>query len=111
MKLRLRKSKIGPEDDEEDESIPVENLAGYLNLERNPIPEGFRETESYPLKAPFSYATIVQNEETGEYLYIVDELPLMKEETDLHHQVKNILEYELQPPKSEETLDDSFKSQ
>ena len=112
MKLRLRKSKLGTSDDEEEtEEISVENLAGYLNLDRNPIPEGFHETESYPLKAPFSYASIVQKEETGEYLYIVDELPLMKEEADLHLQVKNILEYELQPPKPEESLEDSFKVQ
>ncbi|MCK5632050.1 hypothetical protein KAH85_05795, partial [Candidatus Bathyarchaeota archaeon] len=112
MKLRLRKSKLGTSDDEEEtEEISVENLAGYLNLDRNPIPEGFHETESYPLKSPFSYASIVQKQETGEYLYIVDELPLMKEEADLHLQVKNILEYELQPPKPEESLEDSFKVQ
>jgi hypothetical protein len=36
--------------------------------------------ETYPLKAPFSYASIVQNEATSELLYIVDELPLEKEE-------------------------------
>lgn len=113
MKVRLRKKRKGKTQEEEKTkfSISEEDLAGYLNLKRWTVPEGYAETETYPLKAPFSYAFIVQNEETGAYLYIVDELPLTKEENDLFFRMRNISEYELQAPEGDETLSESFHTQ
>ncbi|UCG36686.1 MAG: type II/IV secretion system ATPase subunit [Candidatus Bathyarchaeota archaeon] len=112
MKLKLKKK--GKRDtlkDESDFSVSEEALAGFLNLKRAAVPEGYEEAESYPLNAPFSYASIVQNEDTGTFLYIVDELLLSKDERDLLLRMNNILEYELLAPEGDETLGESFHSQ
>ncbi len=111
VKLRKREKKEKSEEEEEGFGVSEETLAGYLNLKRSTVPEGYAEVETYPLKAPFSYASIVQNEDTGVYLYIVDELPLEREESDLFFRMKNILEYELQAPEADETLSESFHAQ
>ncbi len=88
-----------------------EALIGLLDLKRWEPPEGYAEVETYPLNPPFSYATIVRHEETSDYLYIVDELPLSMEERSVIVQMRNILEYELKAPNSEETLAESFHRQ
>jgi len=93
------------------EEPPVETLIGYLGLKRRGAPEGYIEVETYPLKPPFSYASIVQNEATAELLYIVDELPLEKEEKEAHDRMRNVLEYELKAPEGEESLSESFHRQ
>ncbi len=112
MRLKLqKKGRREKLEEEEADAVSEETLAGYLNLKRWTVPEGYAEVETYPLKAPFSYASIVQNEDTGVYLYIVDELPLAKEESDLFFRMKNILEYELQAPQGEESLSESFHVQ
>lgn len=113
MKMKLRTKRKGEtiEEEKRGSGISEETLAGYLNLKRFTVPEGYVEVETYPLKAPFSYASIVQHENTGTYLYIVDELLLSKEESDLSFSMKNILEYELCAPEGEETLSESFNIQ
>jgi len=82
-----------------------------LKIRRWRIPEGHVEVESYPLKPPFSYTCIVQNEDTAEYIYLVDELPLTMEEKEAYERMRNILEYELKAPEPDETLEESFKRQ
>ncbi len=112
MKVKLHKKKQRREIEERpDLSVSEETLAGYLDLKRFTVPEGCSEVETYPLKAPYSYASIVQDEETGVHFYIVDELSLTKEENDLFFRMKNILEYELQAPLGDETLKESFHAQ
>jgi len=86
-------------------------LIEFLDVKKWNVPEGYAEVEYYPLKPPFSYAAIVQNEDTLEYLYILDELPLSREERGGYFRLRNILEYELQAPMEEETLSESFKRQ
>ncbi len=86
-------------------------LASLIEFQKWSVPEGFLEVEYYPLKAPFSYAAIVQNEETMEYLYVLDELRLTKEEREGFFTLKNILEFKLQAPEGEETLAESFRRQ
>jgi len=93
------------------EEIPAETIIGYLGIKRQGAPEGFNEVETYPLKPPFSYASIVQNEATSELLYIVDELSLDKEEKEAYNRVKNVTEYELKAPEAEEPLTESFHRQ
>ena len=112
MKLKLGK-RGNRENAEKEEKLRIseETLAGYLNLKKWTVPEGHVEVETYPLKAPFSYASVVQNEDTGVYLYVVDELSLAKEENELFFRMKNILEYELQAPEGEQTLSESFHAQ
>ncbi len=111
MKLKLQKKGKEKLEEEEADAVSEETLAGYLNLKRWTVPEGYAEVETYPLKAPFSYASVVQNEDTGVYFYIIDELPLAKEETDLFFRMRNILEYELHAPQGEESLSESFQAQ
>lgn len=110
MKLKFRRKEMFGEQ-QTDLGASEETLAGYLNLKRVSVPEGYAEVETYPLKAPFSYASIVQSEDTGVYLYIVDELLLAKEERELYFTMKNILEYQLQAPEGEDTLSESFNAQ
>jgi len=88
-----------------------EELVEVLDVKKWRVPEGYVEVEYYPLKPPFSYAAIVQNEETLEYLYVLDELPLARNERDGYYRLRNILEYELQAPEGEETLAESFRRQ
>lgn len=86
-------------------------IVDVLETKKWSIPEGYAEVEYYPLKPPFSYAAIIQNEETLEYLYVLDELPLTKAERESYFRLRNILEYELQAPEGEETLAESFRRQ
>jgi len=87
------------------------DLMGRLDIQQRTVPEGYFEVETYPLKPPFSYAYIVQNEDMAEYLYIVNELPLTREEREAYTGMKNVLDYELRAPEDEETLIQSFHKQ
>jgi flagellar protein FlaI len=109
--FKLRKGVSEKEEDYEAMLKREDELVGFLDVKKWNIPEGYVEVEYYPLKPPFSYAAIVQNEETSEYLYILDELPLTKEERECYLRLRNILEFELQAPEGEETLAESFKRQ
>ena len=108
FKLKPRKKR---EREEKDEGVSQEALAGYLDIEGWTVPEGYFEVETYPLKPPFSYAAIVQNEDTAEYLYIVNELILKKKEIEAYNRMRNILEYTLKAPKNGESLAHSFHEQ
>jgi len=96
---------------EEKAKISAEELIGYLGIQGCRVPEGFIQIESYPLKPPFSYAWIFQDESDGSYLYVVDELTMTREEREAYKRLKNILEYELKAPQSDETLAESFNRQ
>jgi len=112
LKLKVKKSKKkGKKTEAELQKLSEEALVGFLDLKKWSPPEGYSEVETYPLKPPFSYATIVQHEETTDYLYIVDELPLNKNEREAFTRMRNILEYELKAPESDETLAESFHRQ
>ena len=103
--------KKGKKSEAELEALSEEALVGLLDLKKWSPPEGYSEVETYPLRAPFSYATIVQHEGTADYLYIVDELPLGKEERETFTRLRNILEYELKAPENDETIAESFHRQ
>jgi len=96
---------------EEKNKFSEEDLVGYLGIQGCRVPEGYVQIESYPLKPPFSYAWIFQDESEGSYFYVVDELTMTKEERDSYKRLKNILEYELKAPRSDEPLVDSFGRQ
>jgi flagellar protein FlaI len=114
MNSNIKASKPSEKDQQEElRSVTKEEdqLIETLEIKKWSIPEGHIEVEYYPLKSPFSYAAIVQSEETLEYLYVLDELPLSKEERSAYYRLRNILEYELQSPEGEETLLESFARQ
>ena len=107
--VKLSKPKKEEPDDEEKTS--EEDLIGYLGIQGSRVPEGYTQLEGYPLKPPFSYAWIFQNETEANYLYVVDELAMTREEKEAFTRLKNILEYELKAPGPEETLEESFHRQ
>ena len=107
MKIGKKKT----EEVEEQTKTSEDELIGYLGIQGARIPEGYMEVESYPLKPPFSYAWIFQDESEGGYFYVVDELPMTKEEREAYKQLKNTLEYELKAPRNDETLSESFHRQ
>jgi len=110
--LKLKKGGAAEAEEEFRDLMKEEaELAGFMEVQKWSVPEGYVEVEYYPLKPPFSYAAIIQNEETLEYLYVLDELPLTKEEREGYFRLRNILEFELQAPEGEETLAESFRRQ
>ncbi|MEM3725832.1 MAG: type II/IV secretion system ATPase subunit [Candidatus Bathyarchaeia archaeon] len=111
LNFKFRKEKAQGEEAFKEMMREEGSLVEFLDIKKWNVPEGYVEVEYYPLKPPFSYAAIVQNEETMEYLYVLDELPITKEERDGYFRLRNILEYELQAPEGEETLAESFKRQ
>jgi hypothetical protein len=81
MKLSLKPQKNPSKKEEFQEMMGLEGeLVEFLDVKKWSVPEGYAEVEYYPLKPPFSYAAIVQNLETLEHLYVLDELPLTREE-------------------------------
>ena len=106
--MKLGKKK---EENEERKRTSEEELIGYLGIQGCRVPEGYTQVESYPLKPPFSYAWIFQDDSEGNYFYVVDELSMNMDERESYKQLKNILEYELKAPRSDETLSESFQRQ
>jgi len=112
MKFNLNVRKNASKKEEYQEMMQAEGeIVEFLDVKKWSVPEGYVEIEYYPLKPPFSYAAVIQNEETLEHLYVLDELPLTRDERDSYFRLRNILEYELQPPEGEETLAESFRRQ
>ncbi|UCE16331.1 MAG: type II/IV secretion system ATPase subunit [Candidatus Bathyarchaeota archaeon] len=111
MKTKQKTKRSDKRKGDKHQGLSGEDLAAYLDVKRKKAPEGYIEVESYPLKPPFSYAFITQNEDTAEFLYIVDELPLTQEEKEAYAKMKNILENELRAPEEEESLIQAFHRQ
>lgn len=107
MKLGKKKN----EENQEQTKISQDDLIGYLGIQGARVPEGYTQIENYPLKPPFSYAWIFQDENEGSFYYVVDELAMTMNEREIYKQLKNILEYELKAPRTEETLTESFQRQ
>jgi flagellar protein FlaI len=72
----------------------------FLDLEKNRIPSGFTVVEKYPLKPPFSYATILQESETGRFLYMVDEVKMNDSEQPIYEKLYSLIEQSLESPTS-----------
>jgi len=112
MKFSFKRNGTSSNEEDFQEIMKREGeLIEFLDVKKWSVPEGYAEVEYYPLKPPFSYAAIVQNEDTLEYLYILDELPLTRDEREGCFRLRNIMEYELQAPEGEETLAESFRRQ
>ncbi len=112
MKFKLKTSKKSQDAEEDTFQGPsTDTIAGHLGIKHRAALEGYSVIETYPLRPPFSYALILQSEKTTEYLYLVDELTLEKEETDTCYKMKNVLEYELKAPEDNESLSESFNRQ
>ncbi len=112
MKIGAKLAKNNSQVQKSEELLKEETqVVEFLDVKKWSVPEGYAQVDYYPLKPPFSYAAIVQNEETLEYLYVLDELPLNKQEREAYFRLRNISEYELQAPEGDELLSESFRRQ
>ncbi len=59
----------------------------------------FKPIKTYPLEEPWSRAVILQNVETGETIYWVDEIPLNEAEREVYKKIIDVLYWEMEPPK------------
>ncbi len=66
-----------------------------------PIPRGYQTVDRTTLYEPFAHAVIVQNPETGEFKYILDELQLDPFERGIYNRILEILLAEIRSPKEE----------
>ena len=66
-----------------------------------PIPRGHITVKRTALYEPFAHAVVVQNPSSGEYKYILDELPLDEFERDIYNRILEILLAEIRSPKEE----------
>jgi len=57
-----------------------------------------KELERYPLYEPFAYASIVQDESTGDIMYALEEIELDSVERQVYEELRRIVMLELPPP-------------
>ena len=72
-------------------------------VQAKPLPKGVNIIEKYPLFEPYSQVVIIQDPQTGEHKYILDELQLDPLERGIYKRVLEILLAEIQSPKEEVT--------
>jgi flagellar protein FlaI len=72
----------------------------FLSELQNETPKGSKLIEKYPLKAPFSYANIIQNQDTGSISYQVDETKLNQSEQIIYNQLYQLIEENLDSPEN-----------
>lgn len=77
----------------------------FLGELKNETPAGSILLEKYPLKAPFSYANIIQNQETGSLSYQIDETKLNQSEQTIYNQLYQLIEENIDSP---ETIEQDF---
>ncbi|MCE9616786.1 MAG: type II/IV secretion system ATPase subunit [Nitrosarchaeum sp.] len=72
----------------------------FLNELQNQTQKGTTVIENYPLKAPFSYANILQDQENGSISYQVDETKLNQSEQVIYNQLYRLIEESLDSPEN-----------
>jgi flagellar protein FlaI len=77
----------------------------FLGELKNETPTGSILVEKYPLKAPFSYANIIQNQETGSLSYQIDETKLNQAEQVIYNQLYQLIEENIDSP---ENIEENF---
>ncbi len=71
----------------------------------------YRILETYSIEDPWARVYIVEDRNKGSVKYIVDEIPLTKEEREVYEKIKNILYWELEPPEPGEDPKKHFEEQ
>ena len=72
----------------------------FLSELQNQTQKGTTLIENYPLKAPFSYANILQDQESGSISYQVDETKLNQSEQIIYNQLYRLIEENLDSPEN-----------
>ncbi len=74
----------------------------FLSELKNETPKGSKLIEKYPLKPPFSYANIIQDQGTGRITYQVDETKLNQSEQVIYNQLYQLIEESIDSPENVE---------
>jgi len=72
----------------------------FLGELKNETPKGSKLIEKYPLKPPFSYANIIQDQNTGSITYQVDETKLNQSEQIIYNQLYQLIEENIDSPEN-----------
>ena len=72
----------------------------FLSDLKHETPKGSVVLEKYPLKAPFSYANIIQNQDTGSISYQVDETKLNPSEQTIYNKLYQLIEENIDSPEN-----------
>ncbi len=72
----------------------------FLEQYQNKTPSGYSLVEKYPLIAPFSYANILQENDTSGYFYQVDEVKLNTSEETIFAKLYSLIEESLDSPEN-----------
>ena len=72
----------------------------FLSELKNETPKGSKLIEKYPLKPPFSYANIIQDQDTGSITYQVDETNLNQSEQIIYNQLYQLIEENIDSPEN-----------
>lgn len=72
----------------------------FLSEIKNETPKGSILFEKYPLNPPFSYANIIQDQESGEISYQIDETKLNQSEQIIFNQLYRLIEENLDSPEN-----------
>jgi len=72
----------------------------FLSELKNETPKGSKLIEKYPLKPPFSYANIIQDQDTGSITYQVDETKLNQSEQIIYNQLYQLIEENIDSPEN-----------
>ncbi len=84
----------------EEQGLETFLKSDFLSELQNQTQKGSTVIENYPLKAPFSYANILQDEENGSISYQVDETKLNQSEQVIYNQLYRLIEENLDSPEN-----------
>ena len=84
----------------EEQGLETFLKSDFLSELNNETPKGSIVLEKYPLKPPFSYANIIQDQETGSISYQVDESKLNHSESIVYNQLYRLIEENLDSPEN-----------
>ena len=84
----------------EEQGLETFLKSDFLSELNNETPRGTVVLEKYPLKAPFSYANILQDLDKGSISYQIDETKLNQQEKIIYNQLYRLIEENLDSPEN-----------
>jgi flagellar protein FlaI len=84
----------------EEQGLETFLKSDFLSELKNEVSKGSKLIEKYPLNAPFSYANIIQDQDTGSISYQVDETKLNQSEQVIYNQLYRLIEENIDSPEN-----------